>query len=425
LEQNIKKGVVRMPTQLLKSWTPNTSYEFGLLIGNKDYSNDIVRISIRSSVATPYENILLEVFLDSTELLLEKIYGQQKIKLTIILKGETQYSDQHFDVDLMFLRVQTDYQMQRSSRTQLGEQIVRKTILIETLCRTAYTTMTTQVNQVYFGKTPYQIISDLVQHNTNAKLEYDINERNDLVIDQFLIPPSTLYRTIEYLNTTYGIFKGDMSVQCSFDNKVMIQNLSKKIQSDQALTVYQLATDTNQTSILESNDPRKFYTKEPVELVNRGNSIISGVGHKRTFIVKPKDQLYNTIDLFTSNVAVSNGIISKFGLSTKIEYDFEAIDRTVYHTNQTGYDKDESFAIARLAKETEDISMLSIGLQHNLPILNLLKTGSAINFIPQVSDYKPLGGMYVLKSSELGWIRSKVWESWARLYLMRANIADI
>jgi hypothetical protein len=415
-----------MATPLLKSWTPTTTYEFGLIIGNSDYSNDLVRISIRSSVATPYENILLEVFQDSTELLLKKIYGQEKIKFTVILKGETQYSDQRFDVDLMFLRVQTDYKMQRSTRTQLGDQIERKTILIETLARNAYRTMSYQVNEIYFGKTPYDIISDLVSKTgTNAKLEYDTNGRNPLVIDQFLVPPSTLYRTIDYLDRTYGVFKGDFTAQCTFENTVIIQNLSKKIQSDQALTIYQLAIDTNQTSILESNDPTKFYTKEPVEMVNRGNSIMSGIGPNRVFISKPRDQLYYEVQKNTNDITVSNGIISQIRKSTKIEYDSEAINRTVYHTNQTGYDKDDSFAISKITKETEDISMISIGLQHNLPILNLLKTGSSVNFIPLVSDYKPLGGMYVLKTSEIGWIRSKVWESWARLYLMRSNIADI
>jgi hypothetical protein len=415
-----------MATPLLKSWTPTTTYEFGLIIGNSDYSNDLVRISIRSSVATPYENILLEVFQDSTELLLKKIYGQEKIKFTVILKGETQYSDQRFDVDLMFLRVQTDYKMQRSTRTQLGDQIERKTILIETLARNAYRTMSYQVNEIYFGKTPYDIISDLVSKTgTNAKLEYDTNGRNPLVIDQFLVPPSTLYRTIDYLDRTYGVFQGDMSSQCTFDNTVVIQNLSKKIQSDQALTIYQLATDTNQTSILESNDPTKFYTKEPVELVNRGNSIMSGIGDIQKFIVKPRNQLYDTITKLSASSAITNGIASKIGLNIKVYYDTDAITRTVYHTNQTGYDKDDSFAISKITKETEDISMISIGLQHNLPILNLLKTGSSVNFIPLVSDYKPLGGMYVLKTSEIGWIRSKVWESWARLYLMRSNIADI
>lgn len=415
-----------MPTQLLKSWTPNTSYEFYLLIGNKDYSNDLVRLSIRSSIVTPYENILLELFLDSTELLYEEIYGQNKIQLSIILKGETTYPDQRFDVDLMFLRIQTDYRMQRSTRTQLGEQIERKPILIETVARNAYKSMSSQVNNIYTGKTPYEIISDLVSKvTTKPKLEYDTNNRSKLSIDQLLIPPTTLYRAINYLDKTYGVFYGNMSVQCSFDNTIMIQNLSKKIQSDQALTIYQLATDSDQTAILESNDPTKFYTKEKVELVNRGNSIVSGVGPTRKFIVKPNNQLFNTVEKDTNNTTVTNGIVSKQTATTKIYYDTEVINRTVYHTNQTGYNTDDTFATAKITGETQDISILSIGLQHNLPILNLVKTGSSVNFVTHISDYKPLGGMYVLKTSEIGWIRSKVWESWARLYLMRANIADI
>jgi hypothetical protein len=54
-----------------------------------------------------------------------------------------------------------------------------------------------------------------------------------------------------------------------------------------------------------------------------------------------------------------------------------------------------------------------------------MSVGEGVNFLPQVSDYKSLGGFYVLKASEIGWIRSKTWESWARLHMMRSNISVI
>ena len=76
-----------MATPLLKKWTPSTSYEFDLRIANKDYSNDLVSVSIRSAVNTPYQNISLDLFLDSTDILTDEIYGQTPIKLTIKLMG--------------------------------------------------------------------------------------------------------------------------------------------------------------------------------------------------------------------------------------------------------------------------------------------------------------------------------------------------
>lgn len=412
-----------MATPLLKSWTPNTSYEFKLIIGDEDYSNDIVRISIQSSTLTPYQNVFLELFLDPTDLITNKIYGETKIAFTIILKGDTNQADTMVVMDLMFLKTSTQYSMQRSSEAQTATQKTRQSIIIETVLRNAYKTMNTVVNNIFYNADSETIITTLVNSiQSKPKLEYDTNGKNTLRFDQLLIPPSTLFRTINYLDRIYGIFNGILSVNCFYDNTVRIQNLSKKIQTDQALTIYQLATDIDQSKILESNDPTVFYTKEPVNLINRGNSIISVVSPSTVYIVKPRDQLFRNLSFSTSDVGISYGITDK---RREVKWDKEAISensRKVYRTNQTGYDTDQVFSISDISKKIQDVSVISIGLQHNLPILNLMKVGASVNFIPQVVDYKPIGGMYVLRSSDIGWVRSKVWESWARLNLMRTNI---
>lgn len=410
-----------MASPYLKSWTPSTTYEFELFINDQDYSNDLTRISIRSSVGTPYQNVLFELFIDSTDIITRGIYGQKKIKFTVILKGETQASDERIDMELMFLRIKTDYSMQRTTQSEIGEQIERTSVMVETVLRQPYITMNTQVNELYVGQTPESIITNLINTYTNAKIEYDTNGKNGLVIDQFLVPPSTLYRAIEYLDRTYGVFQGVLSANCFFDNTIRIQNLSKKIQSDKAFTVYLLATNIDNTKILQSNDPTSFYTKEPVELVHRGNSMVSDVGPYLNYITKPRNELYNQIQLTTNDVALQNGITTK---RQGIKYDAEAIKRTVFHTNNTGYDTDQTFAKASVAKSIENVSTISIGLQHNLPILNLMRVGASVNFVPQITDYTAMGGFYVLRASNIGWIRSKMWESWARIYLMRANVTE-
>lgn len=413
-----------MTTPLLKSWTPSTTYEFKLVIGDEDYSNDLVKASIRSSTLTPYQNVLLDIFIDPTDMITRKIYGETKITFTVILKGETQAADELIVFDLMFLRTKTQYPMQRSVQVDT-DQRERKNITIETLVRSAYKTMTTIVNDIFYASTPEQIITSLVNSiQSKPKLEYDTNGKNTLKIDQFLIPPSTLYQTIMYLDRTYGVFNGTLSVSTNYKNEVTIENLSKKIQSGQALTVYQLATDADQSKVLQQDNPTEFYTKQDVSIINRGNSIMSLVSPINKYIVKPRDALFKELEFNTVDVGVSNAVTDK---RMKIKYDSEAIStasRQIYNVNQTGYDSNTAFALSDISTRIQDVSVITIGLQHNLPILNLLKAGSSVNFIPLVAEYKPFGGMYVLRASDIGWVRSKVWESWATLYLMRSNISN-
>jgi hypothetical protein len=417
-----------MATPYLKSWTPGTTYEFDLRIGDRDYSNDLYSVSIKSAINTPYQNVDLELYLDPNDIITDKIYGQAPIKFNVTLKGESTWPQQTVKFELMFSGTEADYQMQKTS--QLRDQSERSPIIFSTVSRNAYTTMSKMVNSVYFGQTPESIVRSILA-NTDAKIEYDTNGKNGLKIDQLLIPPSSVYKTVNYLDRTYGLFNGMMAFHCSHDNVAKIQNLSTKIGSSQAFTIYTLATDMNQEKILSMTEIDKFYTKTPVKVMNRGNSIFAVVSPRNRYITKPRDRLSHTIDIESEEFVKSHGIISRAGAASKesnrIYYDTYAIkddSRITYHTDQTGYDLDEGFVKSNLSRAFGDVSLVSIQLQHRLPILNLLNVGEAVNLIPQVSDYKNLGGFYILKASDIGWVRSKVWESWARVYLMRSNISS-
>lgn len=413
-----------MTQPLLKSWTPGITYEFDLRISDQDYSNDLVAITIRSAVNTPYQNISLDLFLDATDMLTEEIYGQTPIKLIVRLMGEVGWSQQEVKFDLLFLNTNTDFSMQRSH--EAFDQKERTAVRFETISRESYQTMTTLVNGLYFGKRPDEIVSDVLS-NTTADIDYDTNGRSKLPIDQFIIPPSTVYRTIHYLDETYGIFNGVLGFNCTHDNRIKVQNLSKKIEDSQALTVHQLATDTDQSKILQETDPTKFYTKVPIKAFNRGNSVFSVLAPTNRYIVKPRNELYKTISINTEQQAKTYGLISKNVSGTAdIFYDKEAIKidkRISYNANQTGYDSDQTFINANLTKSVQDMTQIQIQVQHDLPILNLMAVGEGVNFLTQITSYSALSGFYVLKASEIGWIRSKVWESWADLHLMRTNIS--
>jgi hypothetical protein len=413
-----------MTQRLLKSWTPNISYEFELRINDQDYSNDLVSLTIRSAVNTPYQNISLDLFLDSSDLLTEEIYGQTPIKLVVTLLGELGWPQQRVEFDLLFLNINTDYSTQRTH--EAFDQKERVAVSFETISRPSYQSMTTLVNGLYFGKTPEDIVNDVLS-KTNADVEYDTNGKSGLVIDQFLIPPSTVYRTVHYLDKIYGIFNGVLGFHCSFDNRIRVQNLSKQVIASQALTIHQLATNSDQSKILEATDPSQFYTKVPIKVFNRSNSIFSVLAPTNRYVVKPRNQLFKIIDINTEEQAKSFGLISKnISGTSDIFYDKEAIKtnkRITYHTNQTGYDIDNTFINANLTSSLQDMSQLQIEVQHNLPILNLMEVGQGVNFLTEITTYSALSGFYILKASEIGWIRSKVWESWAHMHLIRTNIS--
>lgn len=414
-------------TPLISKWHPDMLYDFILRIGEKDYSTDLVRVEIRSTINTPYQHIFLDIFIDSREILINDLFGQQPIKLVIKLIGKEKggYAPD-LNFDLMFIDVEGDYApSEQSFETDQEERTVTR---FKTVCLSSYQTMSTMVNEIYFNKKPYDIISNLISKYTFADLKYDTEGRSSLAIDQFLIPPTTIYNVIKYLDRTYGIFEGPVAIHTSYDNKLMIQNLNKKPNKAQLFTLYLLAT--NKSAPNEALTPKQaaktFYTKDAVINSYKGNAVFTIQAPSIKYLVKPRNELIRTIDINLEEFSKKYGIIEKN--NPKIFYNKEGI-RTDYRIgiekDQTGYDKDETFIRSNLSQNISDMSMTIATIDGgNLPVLNLMSVGEHVKINSQVNEHMKLSGSYILKGSDIQFIKATAWESFARLYMTRTNISQ-
>ena len=299
---------------LLSYWHPDITYDFTLRIGESDYSTDLVKVEIRSGVNLPYQHIFLDIFMDPRDILSEQLFGQQPLKLIIRLKGkETVGFGDDINFDLIYINAEGEYAPAQQS--YLTDQWERSIVRLKTICSKPYQTMSSMVNEVYFNSTPYNIITNLINNNTDAELKYDPTGQSNLTIDQLLIPPTTIYGVVKYLNRTYGVFNGPLGFHCSFDNKVKVQNLASKVKDAQKFTLYLLATDRqNEEDIYKGNDTKDtsfFYTKSAVSSAYQGNSVFSTAAPIRKYIVKPSNTLYQNIDINTESFAKKYGIIVK------------------------------------------------------------------------------------------------------------------
>jgi len=411
-------------TPLISYWHPDVTYDFTLRIGEKDYSTDLTRLEIRSAVTMPYQHIFLDVFMNPRDLLSESFFGQQEIKLIIRLKGKVPESLEEIEFKLMYIDTEADYSpVQRNSEQ---DQVERTVVRFKTVCVDSYQTMSTMVNEVQHNKTPYTIISDLFSKNTNiTELIYDSQGRSKLTIDQLIIPPTTLYNVINYIDNTYGIFDGAMALHTTFDNKVKIQNLTKKVKTAQKYTLYLTATDGDESKVFSSTDGNMFYSKKAVSNSYKGNAVFSVEAPSLVYITKPKDQLFATIDIDLESFAKEYGILEPN--NPQIYYNKDAIDyskRIGYEKDQTGYDIDQTFINANLSQNIVDMATLVAEIDGNLPILNLMEVGEHVKVISHIDSQLKLGGAYILKGSDIQFVKATTWESFARMYLCRTNIAQ-
>jgi hypothetical protein len=408
-----------------RSLRPSRGYDIQLFIKDKDYSADLVKVKIISSLLTAYQTVTLDLFLDPNDIILDKLFGKDPIKLRVTLLSDVvQGTLEQIDMDLMYLSSTSNF----APKTQLSEgrasQTERGLLSIVAVCRKPYKTMTTMVSDIYFEKKIKDIFQDLVSKNTDAQLIYDDNKSNSEQIDQVLIRPMTLYKCIEYLDNTFGLFDGASNLGfCTYDNKIQIYNLSERMNKDQTFTIYVLATDKKESDVFEkSQDGKNFYTYDAVDNSYNANTKVAYMARDIKYVVNPKDTLYHIVEHKLDELSKTAGAVYQSRRDNQLSLNLdENVTRTQVNSDHIGYEKSTTWATSRDARQLISLANVSINIERNLRILNLMNVGEPVKVITKTLEYVDLSGKYILKSSDIDFSRRKDWETTVRLNLMRTN----
>ena len=413
-------------------WNPSRNYELTCKVGKTDLTNDLNQMNIVSSVETPYRTYVLDFFLDPDDMILEKIYGQEPIQLSIKVYGTSEnIPHEIIETNLMALGSKYDL-LVKDTQPQIPDKI-RSSVRIRAVPIEGYGSMTTFVNGVYLETTLREIVTNLVEQS-GAKLEYDEGGENAQRYDQIIVPPAPLYKALKYLNRTFGFFNGlagiyssaikverksNSAVLSKIKPTVYIKNLTKSKEFGKVV-VTQLASDSKNEDLLDVFDGKTFYTYNPIETEYTGNTTFSVYGSKMKHVVKPRDELYKTIEIDTKDFANKYGIVTK---KNQVFFSEQGQEKRIsFFKDHTGYDDDETFIQAIHSKYFSQMSLLKIHLEKWLILENLLKVGTGVKFNSQITDIRDLTGDYVLKFSLAHFIRAtRDWECGVTLHLIRTN----
>lgn len=400
-------------------WSSSRTYEISLMIGDINLTSDLVEFTIITSIDLPYQTFLLKLFLDPRDVIIQKIYGQTPMKVVINLLSTAEYPLERVEFDLMYL--ESDMATPDAIMLQKNVQQERTAININAVSRKAYQTMNTHVNDIFHATTIKSAISDLVK-STGASISYDNNNQNTEIIDQIIIPPSTLYKNLHYINRTFGAFDGYSIFYCSYENMVYVKNLSNKMKQSQTITIYQLALDSNNDDIIKQcNDGIHYYTQQKINSNYKGNSVFAFHAPQGIYIVKPRDRLYQNIEVNLEKFTAKYGLITK---SDEIFYDKTTLTpdkRKTIYKDHSGYELSQSFINANNSKSISDISNLTIKVENNIKILKLMNVGESVEITTGTAETSKITGRYILKTSEIKFNKLKDWEGSAVLFLIRSN----
>ena len=406
-------------TEKSRYWSPNRTFDIIAKIGKIDISPDLVEFMIVTSIKLPYQTFILKFFLDPRDIIIEKIYGQTPIKITVNLLGTDQVPMETTEFELMYLS--SDMNLNKMSETLTEIDKKRSIISIIAVARYSYKAMNTYVNSIYQGKKIKDVIDNLVT-STGMKTQYDSNGQNSETIDQVLIPPNTLYKNLQYINRTFGIFEGIPAIYCSYDKIVHIKNLTNKMLQAQAFTIYQLSVGVDNKKVIDRcNDGKHYYTIRDLSTNFEGNSVFAFLSPNITHIVKPRDRLSYKIKTDLESFTKKYGLVSK---SNQIFFDKQLYNdnfRNSTYIHDTGYELKKTFINANLSKKISNISEISIIVERNIKILNLMNVGESVELTTQDTETSQISGRYILKTSEIRFNKMKDWEASGVISIIRSN----
>jgi len=396
---------------------PSRRYDLQLKIKGLDYSNDLYRLRLTSSVNSPYQIVSLDMFIDPNDIILERIFGRDPLKLNIRLLGDVEYISEQIDLELMYIK--GGFQLGMKNEYSEIRQSDRSSFNIIAVCRNPFKTITYPVNEVYLDTTIEGILEDLVS-KSGSTLQIDKEGLNDEKIDQIIVPSTTLYKSIQYLDRRFGIFRGACVVFCRYDNKLFIKNITSKTKMNQTFTVYQLASDSpDNTKIISSSlDGHTFYTYDKIDTRYSNNVKFSVAANIEKYIMTPKDQLYYVLEKNLKDICSENGVIYQ---NKNVEFDSILEQRETSIKDPCAYETSDTFVVAKMSKYIANMSTVSVNLERNLPILNLINIGEAVKLVCKTVEYIDVSGKYILKSTDIDFRKEKDWQCVAKLDLIRTN----
>jgi len=399
-----------------------TSYDIQLKIKDIDFTSDLISVRVVSSLVTAYQIVTISIFYKTSSAILDDVLGKYPLKLTIKLRGNQESDPIYESIDMELQYVESDLVIHQG-KPQLDKNSIpdRTVVNITTIGRKAFTTMSQIVNDVYVGKTAKEIIKDLAS-KTKAKVVYDNDDENTEVIEQVVIPPTTFYNTIRYLDDNFGLFKGVSNLGfCQYDNKLYIQNLTSRMKKNQTFTIFKLALDDPKTAeyVSENNTEKSFLVSGNLNSKYSGSSQFTASGKNINYIVHPFDKLYSIIPQKLDELC------TKYGANTKppeISLDPNLNEREVYIIGHSGDNDSDVFANVRSSRQIIGLATIECGVAKSMYLLNLVKIGEPVKLKCSTEAEVNLSGKYILKSSDIQFSRqTQNWEIQCRIVLMRTN----
>ena len=222
--------------------------------------------------------------------------------------------------DLLILEMNLDLPPKSINNVSNRRDSQRRLTIFTCVPKQAFELMTMTVNKLW--KDPVSVRDVIIGLCERVKISYDHVESqnsNNTLLHQCLIPPMTFRAAIDYIDKTYGIYKGCLFRYVNYNGTLEMWDLKSKFDSMKGSGVYKIHklpvfSDSSETfskpAKLAQEEPDHYITYDSMETICRSNDGFAKCGYRQTIINHPHEDIADYYNINISDISKNYGINS-------------------------------------------------------------------------------------------------------------------
>lgn len=403
-------------------------------LGSSDVSAFLNDIIISNAIGLPYQNLIIDLNLDTKDIDRAELYGEKDLKLIIRFMTEDVDEKETTELKLIILDTKTPLNMKiKKDPTHPYQDKVKLVCVV----KEPFEAMVTTVGKLFNEKSklkPIEMLQKIIDNFLpDVKKDIKTQGQNEEIPYQFIVPTMTFNSCVKFLHGIYpniiekyghglGLYKGPLFYQCHhFENTFMMWDLTERMKDNPEVTIYHISEGESTQEIMTQagKEDDIFYTYLPIKNKYIANSSVINKSYNTNYLFKPSNKLFEWKEFKTDEIFKERGV--KEGDNLFINESVKK--RSKFDINNIGVETSDFMFKSIVSSGVSKLSHIEINLNRNLYLTKLSKVGVPMELKPSVEEYLEFQGKYIVNSSKIHLMREKdTWVNNTTLTAFRSNL---
>lgn len=379
---------------------------------NRYLMSNFRKVRIENDIKYSYPVIFLEFYADNQVFIDENIYPHRTIRMNIYYCNENnERLESPMSFDLLILEMNLDLPPKAINNVSDRRDSQRRLSIFTCVPIQAFELMNMTVNKLWTNPVSVRtIITDLCDRINVSYDHIESENLNPTLVHQCLIPPMSFRAAIDYIDATYGIYKGCLFRYVNYNGTLEMWDLKSKFDKMKTsgifkvhkMPVFSNSSDTfSKPAKLAQEEPDHYITYDSMETISRPNDAFVIDGYRQVIVNHPHEDIVDYYNINISDISKKYGLNSDtFDLkcnsgvmNKRLTVNYDSIGNMPEYVTDpnSGY---ELFGAATYTDNTIKLNMIRFHIYRKMKLHLLMRIGMPMYLQPYAEHELYSGSNY-------------------------------